>query len=285
MALLDTLLLLMLIQTPATAPPRPPELNAAMMDSTVKITGPSAKYPTKASIGTGFIVGRPAPTDPKRLSYILVTAAHVLNDIQGETATLVLRVKTPTAGYQRTEHRIAIRNGSAPLWSQHPTADVAVVYVALPGNRDELIPQDYLATDADFEKYEIRPGDEVLAVGYPNGLEANNMGFPILRSGRIASFPLVPAAKLESFLVDFAVFGGNSGGPVYINEIGRLFGNTIHMDQRVFCILGLVSRLTLLPDSGEHMGVAVVVHAQFIKEAIALLPPQSEAEAIKEPTQ
>jgi len=262
--------------SPAQSPPPAavPELNTLMMESTFKIEGPSAKVAGQTSIGTGFLVGRPMPTDATRSYYVLVTAAHVLADIQGDTATLVLRIKTSTTPYQRAEHQIRVRQGATKLWMQHPSADVAVMYVPLPDNlAGRLIPQELLATDADFQQYEFHPGDEVFTVGYPYGLESNAYGFPVLRSGRIASHPLTPAATMKTFMVDFSVFGGNSGGPIFLNQLGRLYGGTYHIDQRVFRILGLVSNQVTLTATGERLNVAGVVHASFIREAIALLPP------------
>lgn len=245
------------------------------MDSTFKIFGPAdLTKPGSISTGTGFLVGRPVPGDPNHLYYILVTAAHVLNGIQGETATLVVRVKTPATEYQRAERRLPIRRGATKLWTQHPTADVAVMYADLPDNLStQLVPQDFLATDADFAKYEFHPGDEVFTVGYPYGYEVNNLGFPVLRSGRIASYPLTPASQIKTFKVDFSVFGGNSGGPIYINQLGREYGTSYHLDERVFRVLGLVTDQVTVTATGERLNVAGVVHAQFIKEAIALLPP------------
>jgi len=74
---------------------------------------------------------------------------------------------------------------------------------------------DLLATDEVFIRYEIHTGDELLSLGYPFGLPANSAGFPILRSGKIASYPLIPAKKHRTFLYDVQAQSGNSGGPVY----------------------------------------------------------------------
>lgn len=132
----------------------------------------------------------------------------------------------------------------------------------------------FLATDADFDKYEFHPGDEVYTVGYPYGLEANSLGFPILRSGRIASYPLSPASELKTFKVDFSVFGANSGGAIFINQLGRQYGTAYHLDERVFRVLGLVSNQVTIAATGERLNVAGIVYAQFIRETIALLPAQ-----------
>jgi hypothetical protein len=132
--------------------------------------------------------------------------------------------------------------------------------------------------DAFVSKFELHPGDDVFAVGYPYGIEANDFGFPILRTGHIASFPLAPAKDVKALLVDFAVFGGNSGGPVYVNYLGRFYGGTYHLDQFARGIVGLVSKQAVHPKTQERLGVAGVVPSQLILEAVALLPVRSDSE-------
>ena len=71
-----------------------------------------------------------------------------------------------------------------------------------------------LANDDLLAKYNIHPGDVLDCLGYPFGFESPVGSFPILRSGKIASYPLLPTKGTQSFLLDFRVFPGNSGSPV-----------------------------------------------------------------------
>jgi len=174
---------------------------------------------------------------------------------------------------------------------QHPSADVAVVGITLPSfvskqsRGKPLLSTDLLADDAFMQKYEIHPGDELLCLGYPLGVEANNQGFAILRSGRIASFPLTPAITVRSFLYDFEVFGGNSGSPVYFVDKSRTYGGTTHLGETICSLVGLVtqekfhhirSEKPSEDSSGkkrdevtrEDLNLAVVVPSQFIKETL-----------------
>src|ERR1700736_842776 len=62
------------------------ELNTALMETTFMIQGPSIQ-PGGTNIGTVFIVGRPIQSSNSSLVRpVLVTAAHVLREIQGDTA-------------------------------------------------------------------------------------------------------------------------------------------------------------------------------------------------------
>src|SRR5712692_4223465 len=69
--------------------PRDVALNSVLMESTFKIEGRNNLG--QPIIGTGFVMGRPYPQNPLRARYVLITAAHVLEEMQGQTAILYLR--------------------------------------------------------------------------------------------------------------------------------------------------------------------------------------------------
>jgi hypothetical protein len=249
------------------------DLNVLLMESTFRIAGP-ARDADKASVGTAFLMHRPTKREPGRALYVLVTAAHVLNDISGDEAVLLLRTRSSDGSFAPLEHRIPIRNKGVPLWTQPPGVDVAVMYVAVPKEAHvSHLSRDLLATDRIFVHYDIHPGDELFSLGYPFGLPANSAGFPILRSGTIASYPLVPARKYPAFLYDFQVYEGNSGGPVYFSASSRITGGG-RREQSVHFIAGLVSQHAKI--DGQRLQLASVVPAQFIREAIDSLQEPAE---------
>ncbi len=182
---------------------------------------------------------------------------------------------------------LTIRKGATPLWKEHPEADVAAMYVPLPHEADIiLLPMSLLATDKELEQYEIHPGDLLSCLGYPYGVEANEAGFPILRSGQIASYPLTPTSKVKTFLYDFRVFSGNSGGPVYFVDRNRTYGGGLKLGETIQFFAGLVSQEQVIEQETRSitetrlvkypLSLAVVVHAALIKETIDLLPPKPE---------
>lgn len=253
------------------------ELNTLLMESTFKIAG-------RGSIGTGFLLGRAYPNRPGQSRAVLVTAAHVLEDAQGEQAVLVLRRKRGPQEWERLPVTIGIRNGTTPLWTKHPEADVAVMYVTIPPVAvGQLLPTTLLAEDAILAELEIHPGDELNCLGYPFGQESNPAGFAVLRSGKIASYPLLPTSETKTFLLDFRVFNGNSGGPVYFVDANRVYGGRLHLGVEHHFIMGMVtSEIRITQEVQELYGsrqetyplaLAQVVHASLIREAINLLPP------------
>jgi hypothetical protein len=275
-------------QAPATtAPPTAPtattdfELNTVLMQTTFMIQGQNAQG--QSLIGTVFVMGRPFPGQPTRGAYVLITAAHVLSDMQGDSAVIFLRMKLDDT-WSRVPFPIRIRSNGQPRWTKHPDADVAAMYINLPPTVWlPLLSTELLADDAMLAKFELHPGDDLECLGFPLGLQANDAGFPILRSGKIASYPLLPTAVNKTFLYDFRVLRGNSGGPVYFVQSNRFYQNRFLMGENIHFVMGLVSQESLIeqqisgPYSEEkrefQLGLAVVVQASLIKQTVNLLPP------------
>jgi hypothetical protein len=255
------------------------DINTILMRSTFKIAGQN-------SLGTAFILGKPVPDDDQKLFYVMVTAAHVLRDIKGDEAVIFLRKKQGDE-FVKFPYPIKIRMNNKPIWKEHSKADVAVMYIRLPQEADvQLLPMSLLATDSLLEEFEIHPGDSLSCLGYPYGAEANEAGFPILRSGQIASYPLTPTKQIQTFLFDFRVFGGNSGGPVYFAQSNRTYGGGTRLGQTIHFLAGLVSEEKVLEENiqsltetrkAKHaLSLAVIVHAALIRETIELLPSKPE---------
>lgn len=251
------------------------ELNTVLMESTFRLEA-------AGSVGTGFVVGRPLKGEPTRWAYVLLTAAHVLESLAGEQVAIVLRLKDPSGEWQRLPTSFRIRDGNQALWVKHPEADVAAMHVRLPeGVIKTLLPTGLLANDETLRQYEVHPGDKLFCLGFPLGAESSQSGFAILRSGNIASYPLLPTSRVKTYLFDFEVFPGNSGGPVYFIDSMRAYGGATKVGVIQF-IMGLVTKERLITHRVEGLyerreqryplALAEVVHASLIKETIELLP-------------
>jgi len=256
------------------------ELNSVLMECTFMLEGRTAQG--QQTLGTGFIMGRPIPNQSDRGRYVLITAAHVLDGMAGDTALLHLRRKIDENKFEHVPYQIAIRSNGQPLWTKNPNADVAVMYIQIPNEIViPILPTTLLADDKTLSDFQVHPGDELECLGYPLGSASNDAGFPILRSGRVASYPLLPTATTKTFLLDVRVFKGNSGGPVYLWDSNRLYHGSIHFGTVGF-IMGLVSQEELVPqvtvgpyDQSVHqlqLDLAVVIHANLIKQTIDMLP-------------
>jgi S1-C subfamily serine protease len=248
------------------------EFNTLLFQTTFKIEGPGPT-PGSVSLGTVFFMAKPVP-DSKRFRFVMITARHVLESMEGDTATLNLRRRTDTS-WRRARYPIKIRDAGQPLWTELDDVDVAVMYVNVPdGIQMPIISTSLLADDEMLSQFEVNPGEELSCLGYPFGAESNAAGFAVLRSGRIASYPLLPTETTRTFLFDFAIFSGNSGGPVYLSSNNRTYGGRMHTGETVHFIVGLVTQQLSanLSSAKERLSLASVIHASLIKKAVAMLP-------------
>ena len=175
--------------------------------ATVRITrGPHS--------GTGFFVATREKGEAG-VKHFLVTAAHVLTDIEGEKCTVVFRARGKGEEFVRLETDVVIRDGKKPLWVRHPDVDIAVLAVTIPDRADvKPFGEHQIASTKMAEERKVRVGQDVHIPCFPVTLEANSAGWPILRKGSIASHPLTPLASAKTIYVDYTNFNGDSGAPV-----------------------------------------------------------------------
>lgn len=277
MRTLQKILIFAFILAPLVAAAGEEQLDVAtvIMRSTFKIQG-------EESLGTVFIMGEPSSDKPEVSYYVLITAAHVLETIKSDVATLHLR-KRDGDKFVRLLYPVQIRNKGIPLWTRNPDVDVAAMRVRLPRDADmRLISTNLLGTDKILDEFQVHPGDQLLVLGFPYSAEANEAGFPILRSGRIASYPLTPTKNTKTFLLDFEVFKGNSGGPVLFYAENRFYGGSTHIGTTQF-IMGVVleemeltehvKTLSETVERKHRLSLAVVAHSSFVADLIRMLPP------------
>jgi len=218
------------------------------------------------TVGTGFLLS--TTTRDGARETLLVTANHVLSQMPGAEAKIGFRAADDGGTWRYRPQALKIRSANgAPLWTRHPSRDVAVIRIQAPPEfAKAAIPTRYLATE-DFAERKIGPGDELYVLGFPRGLAANPAGFPILRSGRVASYPLDPSA-FPTFLLDFTVFPGNSGGPVLAPGRLRATNGSSPLLTQPF-IAGLLTQEVALDN--ERLEIGVVTHARFVAETVDML--------------
>lgn len=218
------------------------------------------------AVGTGFTVLATDPSGAPRT--ILVTAAHVFARMPRDKVKVGFRVSDDSGGWRYAPVSMRIRGAQGePLWTSHPTQDIAAI--ALPsGVERAAAPATWLATPPRLAALRIAPGEDMMVLGYPRGFSANDAGFPILRSGRVASYPLTPPDRYPTFLLDFSVFAGNSGGPVYVVR-------TVNGRPRA-TITGILTQELRLRD--ERLEIGNVTHAAYAAETLSLLAGASPAE-------
>lgn len=227
------------------------------------------------TVGTGFLISAPGPDGAPRT--VLITANHVFQKMPGANARIGYRISNLDGSWTYSPQALKIRDGDGhELWTHHPSRDVAAITIKAPVEfAKAALPVNYLAADETFDRYQVNTGDEMMALGFPRGLSANAAGFPILRSGRVASYPLAPANIFPTFLLDFSVFPGNSGGPVFVNKgvrpepLTRIADGAATPDESPGFIAGLLTQQVEL--NNERLEIGIVTHAKYVRETIALL--------------
>ena len=220
--------------------------------------------------GTCFLIAAKEvdPEKPRRV--ILATAAHVMEQMAGNDCELFLRTENEDQTFSRWSLTITIRNQGKPLWTRHPSIDIATIFVDLPENISASpIPIEQLADEIRVNDKTVRVGRETWIPCYPAKLEANEAGWPVLRKGSIASHPLTPVKTTKTILIDYRAFGGDSGAPVVM-----IFNDQILV---VGVVLGMhrqTDRSSLpFEEKTVHtpLGLSIVGQAAFLRETIDLM--------------
>lgn len=229
--------------------------------------------------GTAFLVARDDPNESGARQLLLVTAAHAFAGMKGETTTLVLREQNPEGAWKAKPHKIAIRKGNKELWVQHEQEDIAVLLLDLPDHlRVDPLPIEIFATADQWNTDPPEPGSFIRCIGYPHApiFKPNPAAFATTRLGCVADFPLKPIAEHPKFLVDFNIFEGDSGGPIYTRDaegnvkiIGLVHGQHF-IDERF-------KNIYAEGMTRKRLGLAIIENSAVILETIGQIPGSAPA--------
>ena len=173
--------------------------------------------------GSGVILGADG---------LVVTNAHVVSERKGRHPMRDLRLTLP-AGVVMAARLLAKDDG----------LDVAVLQIEAPdGELPELHPIEL------GDSQSLRPGQWVMAMGYPWGVAGAAAGGIVIGAG--PDLPESPGIGRDWIAVDLSLRPGYSGGPL-VDHQGRLIGMSTMM-------------------AGLDVGMAVPAHVikEFVKEAI-----------------
>lgn len=173
--------------------------------------------------GTGFFLGYDLGNGSSAI--FCVTNRHVLHN----AVVCMMSITTADANgrpqYGETVQFTIEDIASATIFHPDPSVDLAAFPVA--GIMNEMVEQGFrpffkaigrkdLPQADTYETLGI--ADDVVMVGYPNGLfdEVNNL--PILRRGITATSPALKFNGKKEFVIDCACFPGSSGSPVFLHQ-------------------------------------------------------------------
>lgn len=252
------LLFALAVAAPQAARPADPE-DAA--EAAVRAT---ARVHNGATSGTGWFVAVPGPDGPR---HVLVTANHVFEAMKTPECSIVYRAPAKKGEFVRREVKLPIRDGDKARWVRHPELDVAVIPVTIPAGVDaQPFPYDRIADESWTATRKVRTGQDVFVPCFPFRLETNPSGWPVLRKGSLATYPLTPAAAAKTMLVDYAHFEGDSGSPVvaYPKNEPLVVG-------LVFALMRNSSTITTpFEERKTHfpLDLAIAVQSPFVRDTI-----------------
>jgi hypothetical protein len=189
-----------------------------LASATVRI---ECTVPTGVSTGTAFVFGF-LQTGQQHVPAI-VTNKHVVKD-----ASMVRFVFTEAdaAGQPIRNQKFEISlSGLQSKWIDHPSNDVDLCifpigplhgYAAQQGKKlfySTLTSRDLPAPD---EVAELQAMEDIVMIGYPNGIWDAHNNQPIIRRGVTATHPALDYEGRQEFLIDAACFPGSSGSPVFL---------------------------------------------------------------------
>ena len=151
--------------------------------------------------------------------------------------------------------KISLYKEGKRKWLEYIEADKNIDIVAIPVD----LPDTYYVTafreedfitegNRNFESIYVPIGDDLLVVGYPDGLYDREHNMPIFRNASLASVYPLQHQKDYYFLIDSLLHDGSSGSPVLLKKNstivrefiggGRQYGY-MYPDKR--CLIGIHS--------------------------------------------
>jgi len=173
--------------------------------------------------GTGFICEH--RYKDKRYPFIITNKHVVKNAVKGGISFIKKDSDKPKLG---DYFRIEI-DDFQNQWFGHEDVNVDItIYPLLPIEKhinDLGIEIFYAVTETTLIPYdtkmdEIDAIEDIVFIGYPNGIWDSKNNTPIVRKGTTATPLNIDYEGQKKFLIDASVFGGSSGSPVFIYNSG-----------------------------------------------------------------
>ncbi|KAA6341101.1 hypothetical protein EZS27_011075 [termite gut metagenome] len=212
--------------------------------STIRIECVTSKG--QLSTGTGFFFN--FCKDGQTVCPAIVTNKHVIKDAVSCTLTFSLADNFGNP-IDVLQHKVNIPDFQKP-WKLHsnPKVDLCTMPIAniIMILKSKGINLFYTALDESLlpnenQKKEFQSIEDIVMVGYPNGIWDALNNKPIFRKGITATHPDRDYMGNKEFLIDAACFPGSSGSPVFIyNEIGYFDGKQFNLGKRRVLLLGIL---------------------------------------------
>jgi len=201
------------------------------------------------STGTGFFFNFLENLEDNSHIPVVVTNKHVIKD--AKKGKLIITKANEKGEPVDTDHFTLSFDDFETFWRLHPDDDVDLCAMPIApfinaankrGDKLFYIPFTKALLPTEKQKSELTALEDVLMIGYPNGIWDSTNNMPIFRKGTTATNPLLDYNGKKEIMIDIAAFPGSSGSPVLIfNENGYSDrnGNTYMGSSRII-LLGVL---------------------------------------------
>lgn len=236
---------------------------AGRLNTTERMMWSTYPLATEKGMAAAFIVMHRDPILGSGDVPVVFTSYHVLKTVNH--GPLIIGVRMPG---ENGDPAIALlklypdTRQKRPFYVRHPGSDVAAFPLQLPEELTGVVDVSSYIEERHLARpgHRLHTGTDVLFLGYPDVLPGTSGAFPVLRSGRVASYPLGTPASEGRFLINADVYPGDSGAPVFVS---RKHGAP--------WLAGMViQRVSETTDGFAHLAIAV--DADTLRETLALLP-------------
>jgi len=212
------------------------------------------------STGTGFFFNFLENKDDNSHIPVVITNKHVIKN--AKKGKLIITKANEKGEPLDTEHFTLSFDNFESFWKLHPENDVDLCAMPIApfinmakerGDKLFYIPFTKSLFITEKQKSELRTLEDVLMIGYPNGIWDSINNMPIFRKGTTATNPLIDYNGKKEIMIDIAAFPGSSGSPVLIfNENGYSDrkGNTYMGASRII-LLGILYAGPQMTTTGE----------------------------------
>ena len=208
-----------------------------MMYATARIVGLNAAG-NAFRTGTGFFYELPVAADDDRRVPILVTNKHVVEGV----AKAQFVIHTNSTGGQKPDGKATVVSQLSD-WVPHPDPKIDLCALPVGGTLNQAkafyrsLGPSIIPSDAQLEG--LGAVEEILMIGYPNGLWDSVNNYPLMRRGITASHPAIDfqVDGVATTVVDIACFPGSSGSPVVLHNAANYAdkkGNTVIGSRTMF---------------------------------------------------
>lgn len=164
--------------------------------------------------GTGFLF---QVMDGEKMAIALVSNRHVFRNGNGDIDLRFHAATTTKGQYDLGDTIVLAGTDFTEKYVPHPAADVdlgaAIVNAVGLHAKGLMLAPEQVATQAQLD--EMRCGDAIWFVGYPDGWRDELHNLPLMRRGSVSSLPRLPFDGRPEFIVDAQAFPGSSGSPVF----------------------------------------------------------------------